>query len=593
MRNHAQIQFVQAILLCQSVYSFGETFAGTKPSEAFFDEGLPGGLQLLQLSAQKNDEGRTGGKKKPNVLFILADDLGFANVGYLREGNHVKSREVQTPVIDDLAKTGVRLNRMYVHYMCSPTRSAIQSGRAPINVNVLNSYIYNHNPEDPVGGYAGIPRNMTGLAELMRRGGYDTHYVGKWDAGAATPDHSPAGRGYDTSLHYFGHSNDAWTFNIEDVMCSSSPVADLFEMSSQTPFPGRPATWLQNPDSCTDQVQDGCMYEDEIFAEKVQAIIQEHNEASPFFIFWAPRVAHGPLQVPENTLSKFSFVDYDKRRIYTSMVNWLDTRIGYVVQLLKDRNMYENTLIIFSSDNGGPVDAGANNFPLRGGKYSNFDGGIRVPSFVSGGFVPEVRRGSWHDGLMAAWDWYATLAGLAQVDHTDHKAAAAGLPATDSFDLWPTLSTWDYESPRTELVLGNAKGGYAGRHEGSTVVGGLIWPPYKLVLGAADGYGESVSLWSAPIAPNASSTGFFTSRPDAVCGRTPQNGCLFNIWEDEGEHNNLAQSQPGLFEELVARADEMQKTVYSPVRGQDGDSTKFLDFCKANIEWGRFYMRPW
>ena len=91
------------------------------------------------------------------------------------------------------------------HRYCSPTRSSLQSGRLPINVNVLNADMSSWNPADPVSGFAGIPRNMTGISAVMREGGYATHMVGKWDAGMATPDHTPAGRGYDTSLIYFHH----------------------------------------------------------------------------------------------------------------------------------------------------------------------------------------------------------------------------------------------------------------------------------------------------------------------------------------------------------------------------------------------------
>jgi arylsulfatase B len=94
-----------------------------------------------------------------------------------------------------------------VHKFCSPTRCAIQTGREPVHVNVINADPSVHNPADPVGGYAGIPRNMTGVAEIMRTASYSTHMVGKWDTGMATPQHTPAGRGYDTTMIYFHHAN--------------------------------------------------------------------------------------------------------------------------------------------------------------------------------------------------------------------------------------------------------------------------------------------------------------------------------------------------------------------------------------------------
>ena len=141
----------------------------------------------------------------PHLVFILADDLGWAEVGWHRPPNY---REVQTPVLDSLVREGVELNRHYVHKFCSPSRCAIQSGRAPVHVNTINADPAVFNPEDPDGGYAGIPRNMTGIAEKLRDGaGYQTHFVGKWDAGMATPQHTPIGRGYMSTTHYFHHAN--------------------------------------------------------------------------------------------------------------------------------------------------------------------------------------------------------------------------------------------------------------------------------------------------------------------------------------------------------------------------------------------------
>jgi arylsulfatase I/J len=114
---------------------------------------------------------------KPHVMFILLDDLGHAELGYHRT---TKTKEVQTPSIDALLNDGVNLNRHYVHKFCSPTRCAIQSGRAPIHVNVINIAPEVSNASDPVSGYAGIAPNMTGIAAVMKTAGYKTHMVGKW-----------------------------------------------------------------------------------------------------------------------------------------------------------------------------------------------------------------------------------------------------------------------------------------------------------------------------------------------------------------------------------------------------------------------------
>ena len=116
-----------------------------------------------------------------------------------------------TPHIDALVGGGVSLDRHYTYSVCSPTRSSFQSGRLPVHVNTDNADPAVYNPNDPVSGFAGIPRNMTGIASKLKMAGYATHQIGKWDVGMATEDHTPAGRGYDTSFGYFHHDNDYWT----------------------------------------------------------------------------------------------------------------------------------------------------------------------------------------------------------------------------------------------------------------------------------------------------------------------------------------------------------------------------------------------
>mmetsp|Transcript_18328 Transcript_18328/g.40091 ORF Transcript_18328/g.40091 Transcript_18328/m.40091 type:complete len:197 (-) Transcript_18328:74-664(-) len=194
---------------------------------------------------------------------------------------------------------------------------------------------------------------------------------------------------------------------------------------------------------------------------------------------------------------------------------------------------------------------------------------------------------------MAGWDWYATLAGLAQVDPSDDKAAAAGLKPHDSLDLWRTLSTMK-QTPRTELIIGSAEG--ANVKSGKTMVGSLIWPPYKLLLGAGEGYREHLgSVWSSEVAPTSNTGAQLFSSEDPVCGRTPADGCLFNIWQDQGEHHNLAMSEPEVFEQTIIRIDELQETVYSPIRSSATDGQEFLAVCRSEIEpeEGLFHLRPW
>eukprot|EP00483_Globobulimina_turgida_P005319 UN05329 len=151
---------------------------------------------------------------KPNILFILADDLGWANVQY-----HNDNGEVKTPNINYLVENGLELNRQYVHYVCAPTRASIQSGRLPVHVHLANSGMQGSLT-------AGIPPNMTGIAErLKNEANYNTYFAGKWDAGGTVMEQTPFGRGYSITFGYLNHMNDYW--NEYDGSCKGQKITDL------------------------------------------------------------------------------------------------------------------------------------------------------------------------------------------------------------------------------------------------------------------------------------------------------------------------------------------------------------------------------
>ena len=214
------------------------------------------------------------------------------------------------------------------------------------------------------------------------------------------------------------------------------------------------AAWL-----CTQANQPpSCVYEDTFFVNHLLAAIKAHSVATPFFGIFAPHNIHAPLQVPAAWLSKFAFIEDPRRQAYAAKVAWLDSQLGLVVDALKAKGMWSDLLFVLTADNGGPIydsgGAGANNFPMRGGKTSNWQGGARANSFVSGGLIPAARRGAVEQGFVGVEDWYATFCALAGVDKTDTRAAAAGLPPVDSVDLWPMLSGANTTSPHAEIVLG-------------------------------------------------------------------------------------------------------------------------------------------
>ena len=185
-----------------------------------------------------------------------------------------------------------------------------------------------------------------------------------------------------------------------------------------------------------------------------------------------------------------------------------------------------------------------------GGKLSNWEGGIRSNAFVSGGFLPEHMRGSKQKGLIAGWDWYATYCNLAGVDPTDHRAKLANLPPIDSYDLWPLLSGQVKTSPRTELAIGDVN-----------QVGGLIQSGYKLLLGNIAQAG-----WTGPQFPNTTSH-WDPNESKETCGNSTATGCLYDIYNDPGEHHNLASLHTDVWHSMMQRLLEINQTFFAPNRG--------------------------
>lgn len=293
------------------------------------------------------------------------------------------------------------------------------------------------------------------------------------------------------------------------------------------------------------------------------------------------------MEVPQFYLDKFAWIGQDSkpRQSYMAMVNFLDDMVGQVVTALKNKGMWDNLLWATNSDNGGPIyqsgAAGANNYPMRGGKMSNWQGGIRVNAFASGGLIPESQRGTVNTGLMVVADWYSTFCALAGVDPTDNRAAAANLPPIDSINMWPLISGATTTSPRSEVVIGSDSSECLFGN-GTMVQALLRSDGYKLIIGSL-----GQNIWTGPYYPNA------TTKWDDVpydCGIPPNNGtgCLFNIFDDPTEHHDLAASNPDIVTALMNRINEHQATAFTPNRGKDDGSA-----CKAALGtwkgfWGPF-----
>lgn len=480
-------------------------------------------LSTLAIAVLAKYVSSTSKSSKPHILVLLVDDWGWANVGYHRDP---PTDEVVTPNIDSLKQSGLELNQHYVFRVCSPTRSSFLTGRLPIHVNDMNEIGYTYNPDDPISGYAGIPLNMTTIATKLKGVGYQTHMVGKWHVGLARPEHLPVNRGFLSSYGYLNGANDYYT-ETNHHLCDNELYVDL---------------WHTDKPAMEDN---GTEYEEGLFKKHVLTLLRNHDPQQPLFMYYAAHIVHEPLEVPHAYLRKFSFINDTYRQTYHAMVNYLDEVMGNITESLKEKGMWDNLLFLVSTDNGGPVfsGGGANNYPLKGGKKSNWQGGVRGNAFITGGFLPEAMSGKRTNEYIHIADWYSTLCSLAGVDPTDDVAKKAKLPPIDSLNMWPLISGQNATSPRTEMVLSNDT---------------IISAQYKLITGDNDQAG-----WTGPHYPN-------TTNPkggiEAVehCG----DGCLYNIIDDPEERVNLAKKMPDKLKDMQEKLKEAMKTYFNPDRGK-------------------------
>ena len=435
------------------------------------------------------------------------------------------------------------------------------------------------NASEPQWGQGGIPRSMTGLASKLSGAGYAAHHVGKWHGGLAHPFSTPVGRGFRSSFGYLGAVNDYFDMSAWEQCPQKALTQDLWYQNAST---AGPAFERLNRRNCSAAAQNtsGCVHEECLFRAQALALIAAHDVATPLFLNYAPHLVHAPLQPPAEYLARFAFIPDKARAAYAAMVHMLDDVVGDVADALKARGMWENTLFLVWSDNGGPLylngSSGANNYPLRGGKVSNWEGGVRTNAFLSGGVVPAAKRGSTHDDLVACWDWFSSLCRLAGVAPADGAAAAAGLPPIDSVDQLPYIFGANATPPRAVVELGvpitsgEAVGVFKyNLANGDVFVGGAVTKKWKLLVGA-----QFQSVWTGPAYPNGSTwedvlvdCGGGPPFPGRRPAAPPLRGCLFDLENDPLETSNVADANPEVVAALNATIVGAQRGVIAYLHG--------------------------
>ena len=427
---------------------------------------------------------------KPNILFILADDLGWGDVGF-------HGSEIKTPNIDKLASAGARLEQFYVQPVCSPTRAAFMTGRYPIRHGLHIGVVR------PWARY-GLPLDERTLPQALKEAGYETAITGKWHLGHFEPAYLPTRRGFD---HQYGHYNGALDYNTHE----------------------RDGGFDWHRD---DKVNRDEGYSTHLLAREASRLIAEHDASRPLFLYVPFNAVHAPHQVPERYMEPYANLK-GNRRTYAGMLAAMDEAIGQIVGALDTKGMRKNTLIFFCSDNGGPAPGVVtSNGPLRAGKGTLYEGGVRVPAVAV--WDGKIKAGSVVDAALHMVDWYPTMLKLAGV-------SLAQKNPLDGRDAWPAI-TQGAASPHEDIL-----------HNITATGGAVRMGDWKLVVngGAPDGDGEGDG--------SAVAAGKKAAKKAAKAAANGTTVELFNIRADPYEKTNLAAQQPEKVKELRTRLDAYAK----------------------------------
>jgi len=548
---------------------------------------------------------------RPNIIFMFGDDVGYNDVEFTSDDLTQPSASTKTPHMNELAtKEGLILKNYYVQRMCSPSRASFLSGRYSFRYG-LSTHLLEADIK------VSLTRQVSLISEEFLAAGYATHAIGKWHLGFQSWEYAPTYRGFETFYGYLNSWADyytsqynVWVDDIEEI------YYDLRENEE--------AVMLSGSDS--DNPVDFSMYRFRDHA--IRVIEQSVHDDRPFFMYVAWQSNHFPSEAPEKYLEIYEDedLDGDTCRLYAQAQGTLmDDAIYDVVSKLKELDLWDNTLIVWSSDNGGAATVG-DNFPLRGYKKTTFEGGVRVPAFVTGGYLQESRRNTvigTKGEYFHVTDWYPTLLEAAGITPSYKKSTRK--ENMDSVVEWETAdydipldgtSIWDqiqHGVTNDELTKRLMVIDYVLDDNNDLVNGTLRLGKWKYIkgLGSLDDYdGDDGYLWGDQFAdittdahlwgstfanldvPNSLGCDLDAEPNNLMCFYTDE-GCLYDLENDPCEYNDVSDENPTIFaylREKLANLKDISPTDVGGISSYQLDAYSADHWLPENT--GEFWT-PW
>mmetsp|Transcript_32516 Transcript_32516/g.41593 ORF Transcript_32516/g.41593 Transcript_32516/m.41593 type:complete len:605 (-) Transcript_32516:367-2181(-) len=456
----------------------------------------------------KSEDERDGKTKHPHLIFLLIDDQGWNDMGYINEEIYDLM-----PNLGELANKGIKLTNYYTEAVCTPARAALMTGKYPIHTGMQHNII-------GMTSAWGLPLNHTLLPEFLRdEYGYRTHMVGKWHLGFFHPAYIPTSRGFDTHFGYYTGSNDYYTHKMKSAPGSPSWV-----------------DWQRNghPAEIDGTIDDG--YSLSLMADEVDYLLEQHDKSEPFFLYYSTQAAHSPLSDPPRHYISKKHDDIIQNSIVVGINNTnrekflrievaLDKTVERLIDTLKRENMYDDTIIFVTSDNGGCSAFGGDNWPLRGGKNSLWEGGVKVPAFVHSPMLRHL-EGRTFDELFHVTDWLPTIVNGIINEEGGSRSVGLEKREFDGVNQWYSVINSDGDfPPLRDQILFNLE--YFKDDDSMKLA--YRNGPYKLVFGE-----KPLPIYSKYLIDTST---------ESICEVVPhaynQTTHIFNIDDDPSEKTNL------------------------------------------------------